>query len=432
MADVVLFALFIGILLALYLIEVPVVYALGLTSLILMFTTNIPFEPLLVAQTIVYGSNSFVLLAIPLFLQTGLLMNSMGLTDEIFDFAGELVGPVRGGLAHVNVVASIIFSGMTGTAAADAAGLGAIEYRAMREEGYKDGFSIAVTGSSSIIGPIIPPSVPLIMYGVLAQVSIGTLFIAGIVPGLLMGIGLMVLCTYYAHKHGYERGDWWSIRRIAVTFLKAAPALGTPAVVIGGIIGGYFTATEAGAVALFYTLLIGPIFYKGFSVDELVTSLDEGMTRTASLTFIVASAALYGFLVRRAQLPEILATSITSFSTDPLIVLLLITGVLFIVGLMMETIAAITILTPVFLPVIGQIGISPIHFGIVMIITLMIGLLTPPFGVILFVLNAVTGVSLERITKNMVPFYIPLVIALLLIILFPNIALWLPRSMGML
>ncbi|EMA27644.1 TRAP transporter large permease [Haloarcula japonica] len=432
MEDIVLLTLFVGILLGLYLIEVPVVYGLGLTSLILMWTTSIPFEPLLVAQTMVSGSNSFVLLAIPLFLQTGLLMNSLGLTDVIFDFAKAIVGPIRGGMAHVNIVASIIFSGMTGTAAADAAGLGAIEYRAMRDAGYDEGFSVAVTGSSSIIGPIIPPSVPLIIYGVIAQVSIGTLFIAGLVPGLIMGVGLMVLCTIYANKRGYERGDWWSLGEIAKTGYRALPALGTPVLIIGGILGGLFTATEAGAIALFYTLLIGTLFYNSLSIEELVESFSDGMTRTASLTFIVAAAALYGFLIRRAQLPEVLAEAVTTVSTDPLIILLLIAGVLFIVGLMLETIAAITILTPVFLPVIEQTAISPIHFGVVMIITLMIGLLTPPFGVILFVLNAVTGVSLERITRNMIPFYIPLLVALILAIVFPAIVLWLPETMGLL
>lgn len=432
MADIMLLVLFVGVLLGLYLFEIPVVYALGLTSLILMWTTSIPFEPLLVSQTMVGGSNSFVLLAIPLFLQTGLLMNALGLTEVIFDFAKALIGPIRGGLAHVNIVASIIFSGMTGTAAADAAGLGAIEYRAMRDEGYDEGFSVAVTGSSSIIGPIIPPSVPLIIYGVIAQVSIGTLFIAGLVPGLIMGAGLMVLCTIYANRRGYSRGEWWSIKEIARTGYRALPALGTPILIIGGILGGFFTATEAGAIALFYTLFIGTVFYDALTWGEIVSNFEDGMTRTASLTFIVAAAALYGFLIRRAQLPELLANAVMNVSTDPLIILLLIVGVLFIVGLMLETIAAITILTPVFLPIVEQTAISPIHFGIIMVITLMIGLLTPPFGVILFVLNAVTGVSIERITRNMIPFYLPLVLALLLSVIFPGIVLWLPRTMGLL
>lgn len=432
MADLVLLGLFIGILLGLYLLEVPVVYALGLTSLILMLTPFIPYQPLLVAQTMVSGTNSFTLLAIPLFLQTGLLMNTMGLTDVIFDFAKSIVGPIRGGLAHVNIIASIIFSGMTGTAAADAAGLGAIEYRAMRNEGYDEGFSVAVTGSSSIIGPIIPPSVPLIIYGILARESIGTLFIAGVVPGLLMGVGLMALASYFAYKRDYTRGDWWQVSTIVRSFIRAVPALGTPVLIIGGILGGFFTATEAGAVALFYTLFVGYAFYGGFALTQLHETFENGMTQTASLTFIIAAATLYGFLIRRAQLPEVLAESITSLSSDPMVLLFLIAFVLFIVGLMIETIAAITILTPVFLPIVEQTAIDPIHFGIVMIMTLMIGLLTPPFGVVLFVLNSVTEVPFERITRSMVPFYVPLLLTLIVIIAFPSLVLWLPRTMGLL
>ncbi len=430
--DMVLITLFIIVLLALYLVGIPVAFALGLTSLILMLTPMVSYSPELVAQTLVRGADSFVLLAIPLFLLTGLYMNSFGLTGIIFDFAEEMVGPVRGGIAHVNILASIMFSGMTGTAAADAAGLGAIEYEAMQDAGYEKGFSVAVTGSSSIIGPIIPPSVPLIIYGVLAQVSIGVLFIAGIVPGLIMGGTLLVLCTYYAHAHGYERGAWWSLPEIWESFKAAAPALGTPALIIGGLLGGLFTATEAGAVALFYTLFVGYVFYGGVENGDFLETAYEGAVTTAALTFIVASATLYGFLIRRAQLPDALAEAVIGVTSDPTALLLLITVVLLIVGLMMETIAAITILTPVFLPVIEAANIDPIHFGVVMILTLMIGLLTPPFGIILFILEKVTDVELERIMQSMVPFYIPLLLILLLVVVLPGLTLWLPEFVGLL
>ncbi|WP_222914802.1 TRAP transporter large permease [Natrinema sp. SYSU A 869] len=429
--DLVLIALFIIVLLVLYLIGIPVAFALGLTSLILMLTPMVSYSPELVAQTLVSGADSFVLLAIPLFLLTGLYMNSFGLTNIIFDFAEEMIGPIRGGIAHVNILASLLFSGMTGTAAADAAGLGAIEYEAMQDAGYEKGYSAAVTGSSAIIGPIIPPSVPLIMYGVLAQVSIGVLFIAGIVPGLIMGATLLLLCTYYAYSHGYERGTWWSLPDIWRSFKAAAPALGTPVLIIGGLLGGFFTATEAGAVALFYTLFVGYVFYGGVENGDFIETTYEGVVTTAALTFIVASATLYGFLIRRAQLPDALAEAVVGVTGDPTVLLLMIVGVLLIVGLMMETIAAITILTPVFLPVINVAGIDPIHFGIVMILTLMIGLLTPPFGIILFILEKVTDVGLERIMRSMVPFYIPLLIILLLVAVLPSLTLWLPKLVGL-
>jgi len=429
--EMLLLLLFIGILLVLYLAGVPVAFALGLTSLALMLTPLVSYNQELIAQTMVSGSDSFVLLAIPLFLLTGLYMNSFGLTEIIFDFAEEMIGPIRGGIAHVNVFASILFSGMTGTAAADAAGLGAIEYKAMQDAGYKKGYSAAVTGSSSIIGPIIPPSVPLIIYGILAQVSIGALFIAGIVPGLLMGISLLIMCTYYAHKHEYEQGDWWSLSGILGSFKNAAPALGTPVLIIGGLLGGLFTATEAGAVALFYTLFVGYVFYGGTEEEGFIETTYEGLVTTAALTFIVASATLYGFLVRRAQLPDALASAVVGLSNDPTLLLLVITVVLLVVGLMMETIAAITILTPVFLPVINVAGIDPIHFGIVMVLTLMIGLLTPPFGIVLFILEKVTDAELEQIMRSIIPFYIPLVLLLIFVIVLPVLTLWLPELVGL-
>jgi tripartite ATP-independent transporter DctM subunit len=318
-----LIVLFIGLLLGLYLLGVPVAFALGFTSILLMFSPFVPFQPQLVAQSVVSGSSSFVLLAIPLFLQTGIFMNEMGLTDDIFDFAGAIVGPIRGGLAHVNVIASIIFSGMTGTAAADAAGLGTVEYQAMQNADYDKGYSVAVTGASSIVGPIIPPSVPLIIYGVLAQVSIGALFIAGLVPGIMMGIGLMVICSYYAHINDYERGSWWSIKEFMGSFKRAAPALGTPVLIVGGILVGLFTPTEAGAAALFYTLFIGTVFYEQLDIETLISTLYDGMIQTAMITFIVATATLYGFLVRRAQLPEALANTIANITTNPIALLFL-------------------------------------------------------------------------------------------------------------
>ena len=427
-----LLGLFICVLLVLYLLGVPVAYGIGLTGLIVMLSPFVEFNRSLVAQTIVSGADSFVLLAIPLFLLTGLYMNELGITEEIFEFAKAIIGPIRGGIAHVNVIASMLFSGMTGAATADAAGLGVIEYKAMMDENYNKGFSAAVTGASSIIGPIIPPSIPLIVYGVMSETSIGSLFIAGIVPGSLMGLSLLVLCTYYANKHGYDRGDWWNLKRILHSFLEAAPALGAPILIIGGIIGGWFTATEAGGAAMFYTLIVGNLYYDGMGIEQFIQTTYEGIRTAAALLFIIAAASFYAFLVRRVQLPEMLAESVLGFTTEPVLMLLLITAILLLVGLMVEAVAAITILVPVFLPVIQELGIDPIHFGIIMVLTLMVGALTPPFGLVLFILERVTDISLERIMRSMMPFYIPLLLILILVVVFPTVSLWLPEVTGLL
>ena len=431
MIDLLVAFLFIGILLFLYLIGVPIAFSIVLTCLLLMLSPLIRYEPQLIVQGMIGGIDSFVILAIPLFLLTGMYMNMYHLTHIIFDFAAEVVGPIKGGIAHVNVVASILFSGMTGAATADAAGLGTIEYEAMNKRGYRDGFSVAVTGSSSIIGPIIPPSIPIIFYGILAQESIGALFIAGIIPGIMLGVILLLMCTIYAHLHNYERGEWWSATRFTKAFVRAAPALGTPVLIIGGLLTGYFTATEAGAVALFYTVFVGEVFYGGVSRKAFFETTYEGFVTTASLTFIIAAAALYGFMIRRAQIPRNLGEAIVGLSGEPLVILFLIVGVLLLVGLMMETLAAIAILVPIFLPIITEVGIDPLHFGIVMVLTLMIGLLTPPFGIILFILEKVTGVPLETIMKSILPFYVPLLVVLLLLILFPDLVLVLPRATGL-
>ena len=423
--------LFLGTLLVLYAMGVPVAVAMGFTCIVVMIS---PYGPdvnfALISNQLLFGLNSFTLLAIPFYLLLGRLMNRSGMTEEIFDFANALVGQFRGGIAYVNVVASMIFSGMSGLAVADAAGLGRVEYSAMREYDYDKDISLGVTGASSIIGPIIPPSVPVIIYAVLAEESIGALFLGGIIPGILLGLLLMCLVFVIVRIEGYRQRTEFSLRELLSTFKRALAALLIPVFIIGGILSGYFTATEAGALTVVYVVAIGFAFGT-LTVSKLVNELQDAMVETFALTFIVAVAAAYGLVALQLRLPILMAEGITALTTDPTYVLLLLVVLLLVVGTFMETIAAITILVPVLMPVIELAGIDPLHFGIVMILTLMIGLLTPPFGVILFVLEKVTDATLEEVMTAVLPYYVPLVLVLLLIIFFPELVTYIPtRYMG--
>lgn len=422
--------LFLGVLLLLYGMGVPVAIAMGATSVVVMFS---PFGPAFNLETIanqmLFGLNTFSLLAIPFYLLLGRLMNRLGYTEDLFEFANALVGWLRGGIAQVNVMVSIIFSGMSGLAVADASGLGRVEYAAMKEYDYDDDLAIGVTGSSSIIGPIIPPSVPIIIYAILAEESIGTLFLGGILPGLLLGIAIMVLVYVLVRLRGMEPTGSFELGRIGRTFIDALPALLIPILIIGGILGGFFTATEAGAVAVIYALAVGAIAGR-MGPHGLYEELRDSTIETFALTFIIAVAALYGFTALRLQLPQLMVEGLTGISEDPTIILILLVLLLLVVGTFMETIAAITILVPILTPVLNVVGIDPIHFGIVMILTLMIGLLTPPFGIILFVLDKVTPVSLDDIMRYVIPFYIPLITVLALIIFFPRLVTYIPFELA--
>jgi tripartite ATP-independent transporter DctM subunit len=419
---------FIVFLLLYFLLGVPVAYALGLASLtIMVMPIGPPLNVTVIGSRFFAGINSFVLLAIPFFMLAGRLMNDGGATEPLFEFARALVGNVRAATAHVNIVASMIFSGMSGVAVADAAGLGAIEYKAMKSENYDDGFSVSITGASSVIGPIIPPSLPLIIYGILAQVSIGALFIAGILPGIIIGMSLMVVVILFAFVNDYPGGDPRSFHTIIQTFWTAFPALLTPVIIIGGIMFGIFTPTESAIVASIYALLIGHFWYRELSVSQTYRIFLETLVDTAVLILIVAVANLYGFLLITAGIPQQLAAGVIGVTADPLIITLLLVGLLLLVGTMLETISALTIFVPVLLPIINLAEIDPVYFGVIMVFTLMIGLLTPPFGVVLFVLERVTGVRVDRIVRSMVPFYIPLIVSLIIMILVPATVMFLPN-----
>lgn len=421
--------LFLGALLLLYAMGVPVGIAMGFTSVIVLASPyGPPFNLNTISNSLLFGLNSFALLAIPFYLILGRLMNRMGFTEDIFNFANSLVGWLRGGIGQVNILASMLFAGMSGTATADAAGLGRVEYAAMKKYGYDDDLAIGVTGGSSIIGPIIPPSVAVIIYAVLAEESIGALFLAGILPGILVGTALMVLLYIMVRRRGMERTEKFDPRLIGSTFKNAIPALVIPVLVVGGILGGLFTATEAGAVAVLYTLGVG-VVWGDINLTGFYEEARDSAVETFSLTFIIGMASLYGLVALQLRIPILLIDAISGVTGDPTITILLLAGMLLIVGTFMEPLAAITLLVPVILPVLSAVGIDPIHFGMIMILTLMIGLLTPPFGVILFVLDKVTPVSLEDIMVYIVPFYIPILVVLVLIIFIPEIVTFIPDQL---
>jgi len=333
---------------------------------------------------------------------------------------------MHGGLGHVNVGASVIFAGMSGAAVADAGGLGIIEIKAMKDAGYDVDFSVGVTAASSTIGPIIPPSLPMVIYGVMASASIGQLFAAGFIPGLLMAGALMAMVAWFAHKRHYPRDATFSVRILGVTFKRAFMSLMTPIIIVGGILTGAFTPTEAAAAAVAWALFLGLVWYRTLNFRRFVRVSMETIETTAIIMLIVAGASIFAWILTSNRVTEHFVGLITGLTQNPLLVLLIFNVILFVVGFFMETIAAITILVPVMLPVITQVGIDPVHFGVVMVLNLMIGLLTPPVGMVLYVLTRVSGESFERCTNATLPFLVPLVAVLMLITFFPGFSLWLP------
>lgn len=382
-------------------------------------------------QRVTSGMNLFVLLAIPLFILTGNVMNFSGITERIFESVQALLGHTRGGLGYVNIGASVVFSGMSGAAVADTAALGQIEYNAMRKAGYDERLSIGITGASSTIGPIFPPSNPAVIYGVAAGVSIGGLFLAGIVPAILIAIALGVMVYYYARKQDLPRTKRSSLAEIAKLTAKAFPALLTPVIILVGIVGGFFTPTEAAGVTVVYAVVISVVLYRSLTLRNLYKSLLSTAETTASIVLIIGTASLFGWILAREQAPQAVAQLLLGFTDSAVVFLLLVNILLLVLGMVLEPAPIILIMVPVLLPVVEAFEISPLHFGIVMILNLMIGLLTPPVGNVLYVLNSVTGVSFINVVRGVAPFLVPLLISLLLVTFVPSISLSLPRLFGL-
>jgi tripartite ATP-independent transporter DctM subunit len=400
--------------------------ALGLScAAAIVFFSNI--SPIVMVQRMVVGVDSFVLLAIPLFVLSGRLMNEGGITDKIFLFARALVGHVKGGLAHANIVGSLIFAGMTGSAVADAAGMGAIEIKAMKDQGYNEEFAASMTIASSIIGPIIPPSIPMVLYGALAEVSVGRLFVGGIVPGLLVALSLMVMVAVIGQRKNFPKDPRVSLAVFIRRFWDAfIPGL-TPVIIVGGIVGGIFTPTEAAAVAAIYALAISMLIYRSIRFRDLPGILVETMVTTAVVTFIISNASIFSYLLILGDISEAVVNGLTAITSSKYVMLLLLNIILLFFGAVMEAGVALILLVPILLPVLKIMDIDLIHFGVVLTVNLMIGVATPPVGVCLFVVSHITGIRVERLMRAILPYIVPPVIVLFLITYIPSLVTFIPN-----
>ncbi|MGL6110611.1 MAG: TRAP transporter large permease [Rubrivivax sp.] len=451
---------------------IPVAIAMAGSSLLYVaYSGELP--PFVVVHRMIGGIDSFPLLAVPFFILAGNLMNNAGITNRIFNFALALVGWLKGGLGHVNVVGSVIFAGMSGTAIADAAGLGTIEVKAMTDHGYAKEFAVGVTAASATLGPIIPPSLPFVIYAMMANTSVGALFLAGLLPGMLMAALMMATVAYFAHKNGWGGDVKFMARRfvkalIELTVVAAWPTsvyylvlagwqpqltvagalvvlfvmdrmfrfqavlpLMTPVLLIGGMTTGLFTPTEGAIAASVWAMVLGLFWYRTLSWKMFVKVSLDTVEMTATVLFIVAAASIFGWMLTATGVTAALAQWVLGFTREAWVFLLLANLLMLFVGCFLEPTAAITILVPLLLPIATQLGIDPVHFGVVMVLNLMIGLLHPPMGMVLFVLARVAKLSVERTTVAILPWLVPLLWSLALLTYVPAIVLWLPRTMGM-
>lgn len=421
-------ALFFIVLLVLMLSGMPIAYSLGIASAGYMLMSGTSLA--MMAQRMVNGANSFTMLAIPFFFMAGELMNISGVTDKIINMAKALVGHFKGGLAQVNIVASVFFAGVSGSATADTAALGSTLIPKMVEEGYDLDFSAAITVASSCVGPIIPPSITLVLYGILAGEDVGKLLIAGIVPGVIVALFQMVYTHFYAVKMDYPSYPKATPREMGKAVTSGFSALMMPIIIIGGTLSGVFTPTESAAVAVLYGIIIGFFIYRNLKVPQFYESLKRVGVQSMNNMFILAAAACFSWVLTITKAADVLVNLMLGISTNKYVVMLMILALLMFIGFFMQASQALVVLTPMLLPVIKAVGIDPIHFGIVMVVALTFGGCTPPVGSMLFVVNSITKMGFARLTKAMVPLYIPLLGALLVIAFVPQFSLFLPGLMG--
>ena len=406
----------------------PVVLAIAVPAIIYVFAAGFP--PELIAQRMTYALDSFPLVAVPVFIFVGSLMNQSGITTDIYRFAHALAGRLPGGLAQVNVMGSLIFSGVSGAALADIGGLGRIEVRAMVRAGFSRAYAGAITCASAIVGPIFPPSIPIIIYGSVTSVSIVQLLVAGIVPALVYVILLMLTVAVLARRYGHPRSPRWpTLRELWRVFVPAAPALFAPVLLVSGMLLGFFTPTEAASVTVVYVIVVSLVFDGGMSWAHLRFALFDTVKSTSAILIIVSAAALFGWILTIEQLPQTFTKAILSISTDPMALMVIVTVMLLVIGMFIDSTTATLLVAPLVSVPLTLAGVDPVHLGIVFIFTLMIGIVTPPMGLALFLISDIAKVPMPAILKALVPFYVPLFVALVIIVLFPELTLWLPKML---
>lgn len=415
-----------GIMLIGFLVGIPVAFTMSMAAFS-YFVINPVLPNTMVPLRMVVGAESYELMAVPLYMLAAHIMNSMGLTMRIFKFTKALVGHFTGGTAHVNILSSLIFSGMSGSALADASGIGSVLIKAMKDEGYDAEFSAAVTGASATIGPIFPPSIPMVLIGAVAGISIGKLFIGGVIPGILMAVYMSIVSYILSKKRHYPRRERAKWDELWFSFKDAFPALTTPVVILYGILGGIFTPTEAGGVAVFYALVISTFVYKESNLSILFDMLIKTGRETARIMFIVGSAYALAWVLSRERIALVLVDGITAISTDPIIVLLLIIVAYLIVGCFINPSAAIIIFVPMLMPLVKSVGIDLIQFGVITALTLMVGLLTPPVGLSMYIVCDVAEISISQFVRGMGWFWLALVFTILTMVFYPAVVTWLPN-----
>lgn len=416
--------------LVLFLLKVPVYISMTLAGCAVL-ATHFGMKWSILGQYLYTGVDSFTLLSIPLFLLAAKIMNTGSITKKLFSFCMKVVGWLPGGLGHVNVLCSVIFAGMSGTAVSDAGGLGSIEIKAMNENGFDNDFSCCVTAASSTLGPIIPPSIPLVVYATVSGASVGALFMAGIIPGIVMAILMMILVSAYAILRHYPRTKFPSGGEFFTALKDGFLPLMAPVILLVGIYGGVFTPTESAAIVVCYSLFLEVVIYRELTLKKFISVLKETFRDSVTIALIIAGATFFGYVATRVRIPQLILREMTRIVSSQFMLLLLINIFLLIIGCFLETASAITIVVPLIMPLLKAYHVNLTQFGIIMVLNLMIGLLTPPFGLVLFVVSKVGHISVGRFSRALLPWLGCLLVALLLVTFVPQISLWFPRFLGM-